>query len=141
MGVIQDGYYYPRPEEIFIGYQCEVCWTRGYDETYSPEVVRLKEENGTYVRDFENLTIAMDDGYAECRVPLLSKADIESLGWENRHDLWWQIGEWTLNVYKDGSIKMEGPKGYIYNGPCPTINHLKFLMDLLKIDNGNREGS
>lgn len=155
MGVIKDGYYYPRPEEIYIGYQCEVNWNRGYEEVYSPMVVRVKDENGAYVDDLEKLTRMMDDGCTEARVPVLSKEDIEGEGWKKTGGFWWEWPieyelycdeisnrpvDWRLNwmdatrylrieCYERNSFEWETA----YMGPCPTVNELRYLMRLFNI--------
>ncbi len=72
----------------------------------------------------------------------LSKEDIESLGWVKDIKDVWRIQstdkKWFIK-YKQGEENIHiqfmltdyGITAYV--GPCPTINDLKYLMNLLKI--------
>lgn len=131
MGVIKDGYYYPDAQEITLGYICQVNWGRGYTEVFEKYSPKLKEEDGAYTDELHDLLIAIDDGYAEIRVPLLSKEDIESLGWVSK-DVGYNLGGWGL-VKGSTYISISSLASGGYNGPCLTINELKYLMNLLKI--------
>lgn len=68
----------------------------------------------------------------------LTKENIESLGWKLYLTLWWRIDKWHLKKNGDDSIWIQELISDVgrdrYKGPCPTINHLKFLMNLLKIE-------
>lgn len=149
MGVINDGYYYPDPEEITLGYICQVNWSRGYSEIFDDYSPKIKKGDGCYCDDIMNLVHLMDDGCIEVRVPLLSKEDIESLGWKPDIRNVWRIEsvvvKWFIkydesghNIHIQYMLTDYGITAYV--GPCPTINDLKYLMNLLKISDANKTG-
>jgi hypothetical protein len=143
MGVIQDGYYYPKPDEISLNHVAN-CELGEYSD-------RAKE-----MRD------ALVDGCLRMAVSLLSKEDIESLGWKYINGFYWEWPvkgleceeisnrslDWRLNwvnpqkslklmCYERNSFEWE----VVYAGPCPTINELRYLMNLLRIVPGNLQAS
>lgn len=115
MGVIQDGYYYPKPDEITLDHIAN-CDLGEYSD-------RAKE-----MRD------ALADGYFKMAVSLLSREDIESLGWKSDY-IGYVLGGWQL-LQGGPFISIKSLASGSYNGPCPTINELRYLMNLLKIENG-----
>jgi hypothetical protein len=151
----KEKYYYPFIEDIRIGWEGEVNWSLGYSDEYVKEVVKLMDETGAYLEALGELTIAMDDGYAEARTPFLTKEQIEAEGWIHIGGFWW---EWpvknTIEVEEfsnrtlDFRLNFSGADKYliikayernsfdwetVFAGPCPTINELRTLMRWFKI--------
>lgn len=148
-------YYYPSENEVTLGFECEVNWAGAYDHTFDKHVVRLQDENGTYLNELHDLVEAINDGYAECRVPLLTKDQIKDEGWVQIGGFYW---EWPVKntIYIDGyssrsldfRLNFTDAESYlmieayernsfdwerIFAGPCPTINHLRYIMNLFNI--------
>jgi hypothetical protein len=146
-------YYYPYVEDIRIGWEGEVNWNRGYEETYTPEIVKLRDETGAYLKELHELTIAIDDGYAEARTPFLTKEKIEAEGWEKENILIEEEDEDILaeglsyHISEDRWFEMHFlPNNEIciiekyyrnqvtqcwnkrFEGYCPTINEFRTLM-------------
>lgn len=140
MGEIRDGYYYPSVNEITVGFEHETNWARAYEDKYESGAVQLKDEDGSYLSDLGELVIAIDDGYGECRVPLLTEKQMREEGWKTEDGFKWFLGGrgyYSLIVNesfeKEIFISMNGQPDYIFQGSCPTINHLRTIMKLLNI--------
>lgn len=133
-------YYYPDVEEITVGFEYQSCCALSYDNSFSEkEIVEYKIPGG-YKDDISELIAMMDDGYGEVRVPLLTKEQIEKEGWKfdnpysacdevayfngYRLVLW---SDYTIRILNDNQTKI------CYDGPCPTINHLRQIMRLLNV--------
>lgn len=148
----KEQYYYPCVEDIRIGWEGEVNWARGYVEIYDPEIVRLKDEDGTYLSDLEELTIAIDDGYAEARAHFLTKEQILAEGWVHEKDLVWKNENsfafswpnkiedktWGFKFYPDTQkiwiqFTVTDFGITVFSGSCPTVNEFRTLCKWLKI--------
>lgn len=149
-------YFHPKVEDLHIGYECEVNWSKGYSEEFEPFTIELTDSHtGIYKNSLKDLTIGIDDGYMEVRVPYLNKDQIEAEGWlhtggqmisrgrqgfekNNRFlvlDLRGPLPRIEM-IYKDPS-KEEGtwysPESFSLKMECPTINEFRYICKLLQI--------
>jgi|LakMenE18May11ns_1017448.scaffolds.fasta_scaffold9957797_14 hypothetical protein len=146
-------YYTPKITDIRIGYECEVNWSRGYSEEFIPLNTRLKDEEGVYCPDLDDIVIAHDDGYAEFRTLYLTKEQIESEGWvysKDSNSFIYDIKNtdsisFTLIITGDGNrfgfktiviTKNSSWNSYpVYHGICPSINEFRYITkELLNIN-------
>lgn len=144
----ENKYYTPEPEELFIGYTCEIKNTADARLRFFPTVI-TKEFIGSIVR-ISNTGI---------RTKYLDKEDVESLGWVNGDLYEYYVKENSEFIYKltnspgnhyiiiDAIIKSKHPNFSInfpgeffdyveairYVGECKSINELKVIMKLLRI--------
>jgi len=146
-------YYTPKITDIRIGYECEVNWSRGYSEEFIPLNTALKDEEGIYCPDLNDIVIAHDDGYAEFRTLYLTKEQIESEGWEyfkesdsfiydikNIDSIYYILkitGDSNRQGFKTIQIQTSGSwnTSTLYYGICPSINEFRYITrELLNIN-------
>ncbi len=132
-------FYYPDETEIKVGWEGQVNWAVGYTTDWQDIVISYPKEGESWETNIVDvLSLAIWDGCAEVRCPLLYKEQIQKEGWEYianinqaifRFKDTWEIW-WFSN---DMSIEVHGFKRLHYRGSCPTINHLRDIMKLLNI--------
>lgn len=141
--------YHPDIEDIRIGGEYLVNWSRGYKETFEPYSPRVKENEGAYVHDISNLIHAMDDGYAEVIVPFLTSEQIEIEGWKkpNPPYMCHYPNEWGIYLfYINGNYRLHSiPSKHLirivdvrreenlFEGKCPDVNTFRYICKLLNI--------
>lgn len=131
---MENKYYTPDIEDIRIGYEGEINWSRGYSETFVPFKITVQNEDFAYTGLLSEIVDAMDDGYAEVRTPYLTKKQIEAEGWED------MIGYLYKN-YRRLNFNSETNKLQIYDmfnnifyvGKCRCINDFRYITKLLGI--------
>jgi hypothetical protein len=157
-------YYYPKKEEIRVGWEGEINWNLGYENTYTPITILYPDEeakDGWNCNIDDVLSLAIWDRCAEIRVPFLSEEQLVAEGWEKLSDLspftkkpykfrkyvnlhFNEPHTWIVHCHGDGSqIKIEHHWAsswnivdeYIYKGKCPDINTFRYLCNLLGISN------
>ena len=124
-------YYYPSFEEIEIGYECEVNWSRGYSNEFTKFIVSTEQE-------LEDIEWQLEDGCIEVRVLYLSKDQIIREGWEP-----YCTGEGWEYFKKDVyGLRFERENRFvgiekncedIWKGRCTNINDLRFKCKELNI--------
>ena len=55
-------YYTPDIEDIRVGYEGEINWSRGYSETFVPFKITVQNEDFAYTGLLSEIVDAMDDG-------------------------------------------------------------------------------
>jgi len=84
---MKEKFFTPNIEDIHVGYECEYQDNYGFEsfnngeETWIPIKIKLKDDEGAYTSQLEDILIGMDDGYQPVRVPYLTKEQIEAEGW------------------------------------------------------------
>lgn len=140
-------YYTPEISDLFIGYECEVNPSKGYENQFHKVIIGYKEPEGAYTTELSDLVIMMDDGYGEIRTKYLDKEDIESCGFECIDRFNFKRGDIHLNynnlflVGEDGFIVLSITGNYLkedlqtihYYGRCKSINEFKKLLNWLNI--------
>ena len=134
-----ENYHYPSPEEIRVGWQGEINWNLGYEDTYIPLTILYPDEearDGWNCNIDDVLSLAIWDGCAEVRVPFLSEEQILAEGWTYRKVFdCFEKGNWTVKlvpfskrvIFSSGEFSTFGIK-------CPDINTFRYLCNLLEID-------
>lgn len=145
-------YYTPDIEDLFVGYECEMQWSCGYDPTWTPYTIRVTDEEGAYGEIGFTFDM-LDDGASAVRTKYLSQEDIEGLGWEYDEDsirqlpllrfvkyesgrvcnaLWLDEDEHTIDIIENN---FNGGGGYftIFKGECKSINELRKIMKMIGI--------
>lgn len=146
---MENKYYRADIHDIRIGYECEINHSLGYSDKYTPTIIELKDENGTYSNEISNIVDMIDDGYGEVRVPYLTKEQIEAEGWiitfrefkpkpykvdwinakKGNYNLW-------INLAMHNSMLLGIQKtkdSILYRGKCPSINEFRYICKLLNI--------
>lgn len=129
-------YYTPDIEDIRVGYEGEINWSRGYSETFVPFKITVQNEDFAYTGLLSEIVDAMDDGYAEVKTPYLTKKQIEAEGWEDVSTDQPQFSKAPYRLYlqKDGRIWIRDMfDNDFYHGKCPSINELRYITKLLNI--------
>lgn len=160
---MKEKFFTPNIEDIHVGYECEYQGNYGYEsfnngeETWIPIKIKLKDEEGAYTSQLEDILIGMDDGYQPVRVPYLTKEQIEAEGWtsfitefkgdivpENmtytffREDRNYMLG-WNFNtnkitlIIKDPSLVENYYTEPTFRGECKDINTFRKIIKLLGI--------
>lgn len=121
-------YYTPEPEELYIGYSCEIKNTADAQLRFFPATI-TKEFIGTVVK-------ISKEGI---RTKYLDQFDIESLGWvfdANKEDDY----KFYLNGFilyfpyaEEEPLLITHRKDTVYLGPCKSINELRTIMKFLNI--------
>lgn len=145
-------YFTPDITDLCIGYECEVCWSRGYaDNNWSPLTIGYKEKDGAYTNTLIELIHGLDDGYLDIRVPYLSTDQIEKEKWNHFELKYWRrnIGLLTYSVCIDpGSFEIIIQRIFsilqngcrveksieIFRGECKDINTFRKICKLLRIN-------
>lgn len=154
----QDKYYTPAIEDLFVGYEGEINWNRGYDDIWVPFKIKVQDENSAYTSELSEIINAVHDGMSEIRTPFLTKEQIEQEGWayshvliedtsgEDIHTLGWDKyesdGVWYTLVDTETGIKI-WKKWYVnqigqawkvvYDGQCKSINEFRKITKWLGI--------
>jgi len=93
--MMENKYYTPDIEDIRVGYEGEINWSRGYSETFVPFKITVQNEDFAYTGLLSEIVDAMDDGYAEVKTPYLTKEQIEAEGFTFKGkgvDDWYEMG-------------------------------------------------
>ena len=157
---MENKYYTPEIEDLFIGYECEMQWSCGYDPTWEPYVFKITDEDGVYIN--VGFTFDMlDDGASAARTKYLDKEDIEKCGWmtsnmipvwienedvEKRIDgyeftiheeLWYDLVNIEDNVWVIQKRWYRNSVGQsceqLFKGECKSINELRKIMKIIGI--------
>lgn len=126
-------YFTPELEDIRVGYECEMNWDRGYNETWVPLVIGIKDRNGAYLNTIQDVLVAMDDGYGEVRVPYLTKEQIEAEGCEPGFEGFFKNGFKIFYYENDYRLIIQVHNQVIFNGKCKDINTFRWICKLLGI--------
>ncbi len=138
-------YYTPDIEDLFIGYECELKYTKEWRKEilWNPALTVHKLKHKGY----------------DLRTKYLDKQDIEELSWKltDKRDPWLGIGyiyekdqkcdgfnEWgkfTLTFVPNRIFKIHyryqssyiNHDDYIFDGKCPSVNEYRKIMKLLNI--------
>ena len=149
---MEQQYFTPSIEDIRIGYEMEINYHRGYEESFLPITLSLTDSEGVYNNDLDDILVGLDDGMYEARVPFLSKEQILKEGWNHSGAFYYawpkdcdsedssRPYQWRMNwVDHTRYLKLEFyDNNYFdwftgYEGPCKDINTLRMLMKLLNI--------
>ena len=124
---MENKYYTPNIEDIFIGYECEMFMSKKWQK-------HIYNKN-----DFESIHIDMDGRWV--RTKYLSKEDILAEGWDiltdNKSNYGFIKGK-SLCYFWKGSIpyiEIYPEEGYDtqYQGECLSINEFRKISKWLKI--------
>jgi hypothetical protein len=106
---ITDKYYTPSIEELYIGFECEVCdewdWK---DKKYNYRPLTLARRGLDYLTlNYNGITkyTGKEVKYWKLRVKYLDKEDIESLGFKNDGDRFWDGGNYEI-LFNSHSSKL-----------------------------------
>ncbi len=130
-------YYTPDIEDIRVGYEGEINWSRGYSETFVPFKITVQNEDFAYTGLLSEIVDAMDDGYAEVKTPYLTKKQIEAEGWKFDYGLMDHMffsKECAALVWfgRSNSIEVQQPANLVvYNGHCSSINEFRYITKKL----------
>lgn len=131
-------YFQPQISDIHIGYEGEINWSRGYSETFVPFKITVQNEDFAYTGLLSEIVDAMDDGYAEVRTPYLTKEQIEKEGFKQQENSLICFVNKQLNIGVGYNFELHILKiatednKTLFNGYCPSINELRFLIKLVK---------
>lgn len=115
----QNKYFTPDIEDIRVGYEGEINWSRGYSETFVPFKITVQNEDFAYTGLLSEIVDAMDDGYAEVKTPYLTKEQIEAEGWTQLEDK----SPFTSKPYKFRKIIGEKETGIFNQDSIYTLEY------------------
>ena len=156
-------YHYPTKEEIRVGWEGEINWNLGYEDSYQPITILYPDEeakDGWNCNIDDVLSLAIWDGCAEIRCPLLSKEQIIAEGWKelaklspftkrpylyqknkeehfNEPHVWtleFDELEWGIKIHYYWESSWNRFSEYIYQGKCPDINTFRTICKLIGIE-------
>lgn len=143
--VKQNKYYIPEKEDLFVGYNCEICWDYT-DPFWIPSNLDIIELQ-MYLNKEEGMSI---------QTKYLDREDIESLGFKliySPPDSTFETNRYIKgNEFEDGTIwinhsplinhvtiisndmgwgNMGREKSIKFKGKCPSINELRKILKLI----------
>ena len=147
---MENKYFTPDIEDICIGYELEINWSRAYEVCWVPIKVLVQDEDFVYTNSISEIINALDDGMSEARVPYLTKEQIEAEGWKecilNDNEqalLLFSKNGYDLRIYEDyiyrfselivGAGMMPSWDKVLFEGECKDINTFRKLCKLLHI--------
>ena len=138
---MENKYFTPDIEDICIGYELEINWSRAYEVCWVPIKVLVQDEDFAYTNSISEIINALDDGMSEARVPYLTKEQIEAEEWKfdyNLGDFDYYIKtvndtEYELEFCYKERININIWKRTLYHGECKDINTFRKLCKLLHI--------
>lgn len=77
---MENKYYIPEIEELYVGFECEILSSYGYQKGVWPKVLREDTLTGFELAEIKDI-LRTTNG-TSIRVKYLDQEDIESLGWE-----------------------------------------------------------
>lgn len=133
----KEDYFEPNIEDIRIGYECEICPNKGYDDNWIPIVGKCEEspENGVKSGNLDDLTYdCLIDRHVGIRTQYLTKEQIVAEGWIQLTDTCFKKDKIHLDFsYKDGIEVHLGEGTYLFQGDCKDINTFRYIIKLLNI--------
>lgn len=145
---IENKYYTPKIEDLFVGYECqtaEVNWDLIPESYWYPICITEKDLKESRPRSFGH-----NDTYSiwsfPIRTPFLTKEQIEQEGWENRKNIFFHTGQYGLYGVKIENFKNNPEKIFkirivdlylmeqLFYGMCSSINEFRKICKLLNID-------
>jgi len=137
---MQNQYYTPNIEDIYIGYECEI-----YSQTSNKLIsdVKWHSVKVDYYHD-ETRTLNVNNikkviRKRHIRTPYLTKEKIEEEGWEitfnTIDEIYFQKGKYKMEYFQKDKELLIGEDLYYpnYNGSCPSINEFRYICKLLNI--------
>jgi len=144
-------YYKPKPEDLRLGYECEVYYPSGWYK-YLVEDLQCGSDGSSLIGD---LNWYIEEGLYEVRTPFLTKEQIEGEGWKHTGNYrdggskGFEKGNYYLFFTGDNSLYREvfGTKRNfskieiledkkfktLFEGVIKSINELRTIQKLLKI--------
>jgi len=152
-------YHYPTKEEIRVGWEGEINWNLGYEDTYTPITILYPDaeaRDGWNCNIDDVLSLAIWDRCAEIRCPFLSEEQIVAEGWtkylkngfyREHPRVVKRDGEYFLDDmlvvsgHYDLSYRPYDKQLFIYNldgerlfcGKCPDINTFRTICKLVGV--------
>lgn len=147
---MENNYFNPNLEDLYIGYEGEINWNLGYQDNYVPFKIKIQDENFAYTDEISEIINAMHDGYAEVRVPYLTKEQIIAEGWEHTGGKLLESAEQLFDkgnymcsytysnshivfLVRDPSLVEDYYKDPTFRGECKDINTFRLICKLLNI--------
>jgi hypothetical protein len=133
----ENKYHYPSKEEIRVGWEGEINWNLGYEDTYVPITILYPDEearDGWNCNIDDVLSLAIWDRCAEIRCSFLTKEQIEAEGWEYIKVFnCLQKKNWTVSLEEDHRINLRcGEFSGLYF-KCPDINTFRTICKLVGV--------
>ncbi len=139
---MENKYYTPALEDLFIGYECEIKNAADAQQRFN---------NGVVTKDFLPIIIRIKSD--SIRTKYLDREDIEKCGWEYDEDSIRQLPLLRFVKYESGRVcnavwlddedhtidiiqnNFNGGGGYysIFKGECKSINELRKVMKMIGI--------
>ena len=141
---MENKYFTPDIEDICIGYELEINWSRAYEVCWVPIKVLVQDEDFAYTNSISDIINALDDGMSEARVPYLTKEQIEAEGWEyvetdinsiftfKKSNCILYCNFITKKIQLDFLVN-NGGISTLFSGQCKDINTFRKLCKLLHI--------